>query len=222
MGIESQGYRLVCTKYPSIHLFDDVASAEDFEHLYTLQELTNPRLQDEVGNVELIDPNEIPYQCANGRSYAVAPFTHVNPNGGRFNDGLFGALYIADLERTAMLEVKYHQQRYYQNVEGLEFDRIVFRSLVVRHNAEPIHTVKEGETDILDPDKYTASQALACQLKKDGYQGVLYPSVRNQGAECIALFTPKPVLDVMQTSLIEMIWDGESIADVNHVTHIES
>lgn len=222
MGINSKGYRLVCTKYPAINLFDDVANAEDYEALYALQSLTNPRIQDQVGNVELIDPKQIPYQCTSGRSYAVAPFTHVNPNGGRFNDGLFGALYIADTERTAMLEVKHHQQVYFKNIEGLEFDRTVFRSLVVRHNSKPIHKVSESDTEILNPDSYRSSQSLARQLKKDGFQCVLYPSVRNGSAMCMALFTPKAVLDVTQASLIEMIWNGERIDDVSHISHIDA
>ncbi|BBC42095.1 hypothetical protein PDPE_1-02936 [Photobacterium damselae subsp. piscicida] len=80
--IEYKGHRLINTKYPPIALFDDVASPEEFEMLYAIQALTNPRLRDEVGDICLIDPAEIPFNCLRGRSYAVAPFTHINPKGG--------------------------------------------------------------------------------------------------------------------------------------------
>ena len=53
-GEELQAYRLVNSKFPPIALFDDVADAADFEVLYQLQEMTNPRLQNEVGRLELI------------------------------------------------------------------------------------------------------------------------------------------------------------------------
>ncbi|HAS8255692.1 TPA: hypothetical protein I7670_02015 [Vibrio vulnificus] len=36
-----------------------------------------------------------------------------------------------------------------------------------------------------------------------------------------ALFTPKPINDIVQSYLLEMIWDGEKIAEVNEVNHID-
>ncbi|SON52698.1 conserved protein of unknown function [Vibrio tapetis subsp. tapetis] len=215
-----QGYRLINTKYPPIALFDDVASSEDFEVLYALQALTNPRLKDEVGDLALIDSKEIPYNCTRNRSYAVAPFTHINPKGGRFNDGFFGALYIASNEETAAMEVKHHQQRYWMNVEGLEYDRFLFRGLKVTSSPDSLHVVTHDDNDILDPNIYSASQQLARDVKKRGIQGVQYPSVRSDKGTCWALFTPKPVLDIVQCYLLEMIWDGSSVSEVNKVSKV--
>lgn len=214
------GYRLINTKYPSIPLFDDIASPEDFELLYAIQSMTNPRLKDEAGDIQLINPNDIPYECKRGRSYAIAPFTHINPQGGRFNDGLFGALYIASDDHTAATEVKHHQQQYWQNVEGLAYDRLLFRVLVVSHNAAPTHKVAANDDAILAPDSYVASQQLARELKKAHYHAVEYPSVRAKEGTCWALFTPKPVTDIIQANLLEMIWDGEQISEVNTITHV--
>jgi len=221
MGLDViKGHRLINTKYPAITLFDDVASPEEFEILYAIQAITNPRLRDEVGDISLISQSEIPFHCERGRSYAIAPFTHINPDGGRFNDGLFGALYIASNDQTAALEVKYHQQKYWSNIEGLEYDRFLFRGLIITHHPTPIHIVEPDNTTILDLNCYTASQQLARHLKKDGYQAVQYPSVRSPDGVCWALFTPKPVYDVVQTYLLEMIWDGKQIAEVNKVKNI--
>ncbi|PSU66831.1 RES family NAD+ phosphorylase [Photobacterium phosphoreum] len=225
MGIEDsrlmmKGHRLINTKYPTINLFDDVASPEEFEMLYAIQAITNPRLRDEVGNISLIETSEIPFHCERGRSYAVAPFTHINPNGGRFNDGYFGALYIALSEETAALEVKYHQEKYWSNIEGLEYDRFVFRNLIVSYDLESCHEVTHKDSEILNANSYVASQQLARELKKDNYQAVKYPSVRSETGICWALFTPKPVYDVVQSNLLEMIWDGEKIAEVNKINHM--
>ncbi|MCD9554016.1 RES domain-containing protein [Photobacterium carnosum] len=225
MGIEDsqlmmKGHRLINTKYPTINLFDDVASPEELEMLYAIQAMTNPRLRDEVGNISLINTSEIPFHCERGRSYAVAPFTHINPNGGRFNDGYFGALYIALSEETAALEVKYHQEKYWSNIEGLEYDRFVFRNLIVSYDLESCYEVTHKDDDILNLNSYVASQQLARELKKNNCQAVKYPSVRSELGICWALFTPKPVHDVVQSNLLEMIWDGEKIAEVNKINYM--
>ncbi|PSB87967.1 hypothetical protein C5F63_09000 [Photobacterium damselae subsp. damselae] len=218
--IEYKGHRLINTKYPPIALFDDVASPEEFELLYAIQALTNPRLRDEVGDICLIDPAEIPFDCLRGRSYAVAPFTHINPKGGRFNDRLFGALYVADNAHTAALEVKFHQQQYWQNIEGLEYDRFLFRGLLISHQSAPIYHVCGDDSAILNPDCYAAAQQLARKVKKEGFQAIEYPSVRAEDALCWAIFTPKPITDVVQSYLVEMIWNGEQIAEVNTVENL--
>ena len=45
-----QGYRFIPSKYPPISLFDDVADSDEFEALYELQALTNPRLLNAAGS----------------------------------------------------------------------------------------------------------------------------------------------------------------------------
>ncbi|POF47136.1 hypothetical protein CRN51_20095 [Vibrio vulnificus] len=49
----------------------------------------------------------------------------------------------------------------------------------------------------------------------------LTPQVFSWGVFLSALFTPKPIDDIVQSHLLEMIWDGEKIADVNEVNHID-
>ncbi|SFB55988.1 hypothetical protein SAMN04244571_03795, partial [Azotobacter beijerinckii] len=71
-GESLQAYRLVNSKFPPIALFDDVADEADFEALYRLQAMTNPRLQNEIGRLELIPRGEIPFGIP-GCSYATAP-----------------------------------------------------------------------------------------------------------------------------------------------------
>ena len=103
-GEQLQAYRLVNSKFPPIALFEDVADADEFEVLYQIQALTNPRLQNEVGHLELIPRGEIPFGIP-GCSYATAPFTHVNPAGSRFSNGSFGVLYLAGSMETALAEI---------------------------------------------------------------------------------------------------------------------
>lgn len=64
-------------------------------------------------------------------SYAMAAFTHINPEGARFTTGDFGGYYCAPSLDTAIKETLYHQERLYTNEPA---QRIQMRSLSARSN----------------------------------------------------------------------------------------
>lgn len=220
-GEPLQAYRLVNSKFPPIHLFDDVADVEDFDALYQLQALTNPRLQNEVGRLELIAREEIPFGIP-GCSYATAPFTHVNPEGSRFSDGSFGVLYLADMLSTAIAEVCYHQERYWSQVPGLNYERFVFRGLTCRFNDAGMKdaTALPLSDPIYAPDDYSHARQLGQALKRSDCPGLRYHSVRSPGNHCWALLTPRPVTAILQTAHYEMIWN-QRIVGVNRLAGVE-
>lgn len=217
-GESLQAYRLVNSKFPPIALFDDVADAEDFEALYQIQALTNPRLQNEIGRLELIPRDQIPFGIP-GCSYATAPFTHVNPAGSRFSNGKFGVLYLADRMDTAIAEVRHHQERYWSNVPELNYERFVFRGLTASFNDSGMRdaTALSLSDAIYAPDDYAHSNRLGSEVKRAGYPGLHYHSVRAPGHICWALMTPRPVTSIIQAAHFEMIWSGQVIS-VNQIT----
>ena len=209
-GATVQAYRLVNSKFPPVALFDDVADADEFEVLYQIQALTNPRLKNEVGHLELIHRSEIPFGIP-GCSYATAPFTHVNPAGSRFSDGSFGVLYLADTLETALAEVRHHQSLYWSKVPSLNYERFVFRGLSCSFTDRRMKDATSiAMTDpVYDPDDYTQSRRLGKSVKAAGWPGLRYNSVRMPGSHCWALMTPKPVLSVIQAAHYEMVWNGQ-------------
>lgn len=213
-----EGFRLVNSRFPPIALFDDVADAQAFDTLYQLQALTNPRLLNEAGRLELIPRSEIPFGIT-GCSYAVAPFTHVNPAGSRFSDGRFGVLYVAATVETALAEVRHHQNSYWSGVTGLGYDRFVFRGLTCTFAESGMAdaSVLPLTDRVHDPDDYRAARALGMAAKQAGSPGLRYRSVRNPGELCWALMTPRPVTSIIQTAHYEMIWSG-GITAVNRVS----
>ncbi|MFT4926399.1 MAG: hypothetical protein ACI8WB_002497 [Phenylobacterium sp.] len=204
-------WRLINSKFPPIDIFDDVADASEFTALFAIQQLTNPRLQNEVGNLALLPPAQIPFGIT-GCSYACAPFTHVNPDGSRFSDGSFGVLYLADEPETAVSEVLYHQQKYWQNVPDLAFDSIVMRGLKFSFSAELVDLSQD--VTITHPDDYGAARITGARLLNEASEGIQYLSVRKPGATCWALMTPKNVHYAMQSSHYEFIYDGSQISSV--------
>lgn len=209
-GGQLQAYRLVNSKFPPIALFDDVADADEFELLYQIQALTNPRLGNEVGRIELIPRREIPFGIV-GCSYAIAPFTHVNPAGSRFSAGDFGVLYLAATVETALAEVRHHQNQYWSGVHGLNYERFVFRGLSCSFAGDSMKdaTLLPMSDPIYDPDDYSHAQRLGGALKKAGCPGLRYLSVRSEGNHCWALLTPRPVSSIVQASHYEMVWNGQ-------------
>lgn len=215
---EQQGYRLVNSKFPPIDLFDDVASAEEFQALHELQAMTNPRLRAEMGELSLLPIEEIPFGIP-GCSYAVAPFTHINPAGSRFSSGEYGVLYIADAMATALSEVRHHQEAYWRNVLDLNYERFVFRGLKCRfHETGMLDGLVIPDTEpVYDPDDVTAARVLGQSVKKAGLPGLRYRSVRRSGAVCWALMTPRPVISIIQAAHYEMVWNG-AVASVNRLS----
>nr|WP_314526301.1 RES family NAD+ phosphorylase [uncultured Pseudomonas sp.] len=216
-GEQVQAYRLVNSKFPPINLFDDVADAQEFEALYQIQALTNPRLRNELGQIEMIPRSEIPFGIP-GCSYATAPFTHVNPAGSRFSDGSFGVLYLAASMETALAEVQHHQSLYWSRVQGLNYERFVFRGLACAFvdAAMKDATSIAMKDPIYAPDDYAASHRLGKSVKQAGCPGLRYHSVRLVGNHCWALMTPRPVSSIIQTAHYEMIWNGQ-ITGVNQI-----
>lgn len=217
-GEQLQAYRLVNSKFPPIALFDDVADADEFDVLYQIQALTNPRLQNEAGRLELIPRAQIPFGIP-GCSYATAPFTHVNPTGSRFSDGSFGVLYLAASMETALAEVQHHQDQYWSKVQNLNYERFVFRGLSCTFVDEAMRDAASIAMNdpVYDPVDYTHSHRLGKAVKDAGYPGLRYNSVRMHGNYCWALMTPRPVSSVIQTAHYEMIWNGQ-ITSVNKVS----
>lgn len=214
-GDSIKSYRLVNSKFPPVALFDDVASADEFDILYHVQALTNPRLQNEVGALNLIPLSEIPFGIT-GCSYAIAPFTHVNPDGSRFGDGSFGMLYLADTMDTAIAEVRHHQEVYWSKVQELNYERFVFRGLTCQFDEVDVldATVLPLTDPIYAPKDYSASRALGHDVKKAKASGLRYRSVRSPGDTCWALTTPRHIASIIQSSHYEMVWN-KKITSVN-------
>ena len=207
-----KGYRLVNSKFPPISLFDDVVSPEEFEVMYKLETMVNPRLKAETGNLSLLPKTEIPFGIP-GCSYATAPFTHINKDGSRFSDGTYGVLYLADSMQTALKEVEHHQQVYWKNVPDLDFEVFVFRGLLAIFSANSLLDatsipLTEG---IYDPDDYTDGRTLGLRIKANDYEGIQYCSVRKSDAKCWGLFTPRGVKSIIQSAHYEMVWSENTL-----------
>ena len=187
--VDDHVWRIVPSRYPQIDLFEQVSNPKDWEVLYAVESLTNPRLRDQVGEIRLVAPEDRVY--GEGSSWIMAAFTHppVDGRGGRFNRD-FGMFYCSSEEKVSVAESSYHQARFL--VESrIEETTVQMRVIHAHLGPTELHDLRNlnGHT-IFDRNDYGAAQNLGNNLRSDGSNGVHYKSVRTKG-ECFGIMRPR-------------------------------
>jgi hypothetical protein len=103
-----QAWRVIASRYPPINLLERLTpDPAVWDALIALEQLTNSRVRDEVGDIALVPREE--RVAGPGASYVMAAaFTHLNPKGSRFSDGSFSVYYAAAALETAIAETMFH------------------------------------------------------------------------------------------------------------------
>jgi hypothetical protein len=206
-------YRLIPSRYPPINVFERIANADDWEHLYALEALTNPSLRQEAGEISLVPASR--RVVGPGASVVMAPFTHASTaRPTRFSNGTYGLYYAGHKFETALREVAFHMGRFYARTSDPPHEE-VFRTYKGAIDSI-LHDLRYGDWAIfLDPDpaNYGRPQELGRQLRNAGSNGIVYPSTRHPKGECIGAFWPDVVEIPVQTKHIMLRWGGAKISD---------
>lgn len=204
--------RIIRSLYPPIDLFEDIADPEDWPLLISAEQKTNPRLMETIGNLDLVP---VARRVGGlGASYLMAPFTHVSPDRpSRFTSGGYGVLYVADRFETALAETIHNHERFMASTAEPEGWTSQFREIALDVNLEA-HDLRGDQVlfgEALMPDSYAESQALAVDLRAAGSDGIAYPSCRQPGGECVALFYPDLAANPVQGRHLDYHWDGAQV-----------
>ena len=205
-------YRVILSRYPQIHLFERVSSPQDWDVLYAVESLTNPRLRDEVGDIRLVPPEDRVY--GDGASWIMAAFTHppVDARGGRFNRD-FGIYYCTADEDVAIAESSFHRARF---LRESRIEKTTQEMRVIRAQLGPItlHDVRHLIGDaIYDPDEYAVGQQLGHALREAKSFGVHYQSVRAEG-DCYGVMRPKALTDAIHWRYLRYHYEQGQIVEV--------
>ncbi len=150
-----------------------------------------------------------------GWTHINAAFCYTRATGNRFNGPDRGAWYAThgpDAAPTARAEVGFHLTReldatgIYENITAY---RELLAGFVTRFHDL---TAAPAIGDCLHPDPaigYPAGQALARDVLQGGGNGVLYPSVRHAGGQCLAAFRPALVQNVRLGDGWVFTWNGD-------------
>jgi hypothetical protein len=204
--------RIIRSIFPPIDLFEDIADPADWPLIISAEQKTNPRLMETIGNLDLVPEQR--RVAGPGASYLMAPFTHVSiDRPSRFSDGTFGVLYAGNSFEVGLFETIHHHGKFMARTNEPAGWTSQFREILLDINAQ-LHDLR-GDTAVqsglLLPDDYEASQALGSQLRATGSNGVVYPSVRYPGGECVGVFYPDCAANPIQGRHLDYHWNGTTV-----------
>lgn len=199
-----EAWRIVPSRFPPTGVFDRIAAPADLDALFAIEALTNARLREELGQLALVPAGR--RVSGPGTQPIMAAFTHLNPDGSRFSDGSYGVFYAARALDTAVAETMFHRAKFMAATGEPPMDLPMRCYRTAIHGR--LHDLRRGWAAMLRPDDYGAPQALARELRAAGSDGVVYPSVRHPGGECVGVFHPDLVQPCVQARHLVYHWDG--------------
>jgi len=204
--------RIIRSLHPPIDLFEDIADPADWPLLISAEQKTNPRLMESVGVLDLVPPDR--RVAGPGASYLMAPFTHVSVDRpSRFSAGAFGVLYAGNSFEVALFETVHHHGLFMARTKEPAGWTSQFREILLDISAR-LHDLRGRDVrhrTALDPGDYSESQALGALLRVAGSNGVIYPSLRFDGGECVGLFFPDLASKPVQGRHLDYHWDGARV-----------
>ena len=212
-------FRIIPSRFPPITIFEEIyESDEEREIAFAIEGLTNPRLRHEAGEIDLIPRGE--WLTGPGASPVMAAFTHIG-HPSRFTDGSFGIYYAARTLKTAIAETCYHRARFLAATKQPD-QEITMRVYSGTTCAEVHDLTGESFRGLLDPDDYSVPQRFGAELKDEGSNGILFPSVRDPKGLCLGIFRPKALRPPKQRSHLRYVYSAakELITDVFGITSI--
>jgi len=203
--------RIIPSRFPPVNLFERVTDPADLEAVFTLESLTNDRLRDEVGDIQLVPTHD--RITGRGAGYIMATFTHLNSAGSRFSDGTYGVFYAGHTLATAIAETCYHREQFMRATQEppMELDMRVLLTDLDQELAD-IRGMRESLASVYAPETYHASQALGRQLRAENAWGIVYDSVRHAGGVCVAVFRPPALSNCRESLHLCYVWDGARIS----------
>lgn len=183
--------------------------------------LVDASLLDDLAEIEgatsfrLMEQSHAASLFPSGRPHANfvnAAFVYFRPRErNRFNGPLRGAWYAALTVETSLREVAFHLVRelrrvndYHATVEYAEMWASFAGSFVDLRAVRPAPDCLHPDADI----GYPAGNQLAAEAMQAGLNGIIYPSVRDDGGTCLVALWPHVVQSVTQGRVLRLRWTG--------------
>lgn len=203
-------FRIIPSVFPPINFFEDLVDPAEMETLWEIESLTNERIRQEIGDIFLVPA--VDRMSGPGSSVIMAAFTHIGQPS-RFSDGSFGVYYAGLSQETAVLETVYHREQFLRATQeaACELTMRVYTGKIIK----PLHDLRPAKFRKFHAlNDYTVTQKLGRTLKKINAWGIVYPSARAPGGQCIAIFRPPAISKCTPHSHLRYVWNGEKITKV--------
>lgn len=213
--INAKTYRMIPSHFPPIALFENLLDPQKLDAAYALESLTNDRIQQEVGNIHLVQKED--RMVGAGSSAIMAAFTHAGA-ASRFSNGSYG-VYYAGLSLETAIRESMHSRARFLSATNESAQILTMRCYQAKVSARLVDVRHDEKTH--DPIDLSYPQALGQTLKHQNELGILYASVRHNGGECIAALRPTAITPpAIQTGHYQYYWNGHTIESVSEVKQI--
>jgi RES domain-containing protein len=181
------------------------------DDLAEIEGATNGRLAAQQQGTQALDVRELVAGLPQA-NFVNAAFAYFRPRElNRFNGPGRGAWYAALLVATCQAEVAFHMARELQRVN--DFSAVVDYAEMFASFAGEFVDLRAvaPRPDCLHPDPalgYPAGNALAESTRRNGHNGIIYPSVRHHGGTCLVALWPAAVQSVAQGRVLRATWAG--------------
>jgi RES domain-containing protein len=189
--LRARTHRLIVSRWPTVGVFDGVASPEDLEAVLLLETLTNDRVTDTLARLGRLDRSEWVTGLP-GATLVMAAFCHPALGCGRFNTDTLGAWYCATEIETALAETVYHHSRRLAHSASGFHHVIQMRELISAIDAEfaDIRDLRDSHPELYDAQSYAESQPIGEARRRDGANGIVCDSVRRTGGTNVVVDRP--------------------------------
>jgi hypothetical protein len=210
-------YRIVASEYAGENLFDRITDdlgyieqAKEAEALREIADLTSAHVLAEMGRIELVLPQDRVY--GPGAGLIMAAFAYPGA-ASRFSDGSAGTYYAGQSVDTAVAETRYHADHYLRGSGPCVTEKTIIEAELDGTFLD-VRRPRPAPAGIYDPVDYRAGQALGAVVRQMLGFGVLYDSVRDPGAACVAVTRPPVLRQATAVQTLQYVWDGSKVTDV--------
>lgn len=192
----------------------------ELDALAEIEGATSQRLVAQERGGPSLDPNELIHGVPHA-TFINAAFANARPAElNRFNGPGRGAWYAALEVETALAEVSFHMTEFLSRT-GVFEGTVEYAELFASFAGEFVDLRDEPEHPALSADTsvgYPAGNRLAGAVRAEGLNGIIYPSVRQEGGTCIAALFPHAVQSAAQGDVWRLVWAGEQVPQIKKVS----
>lgn len=213
--------RLVSTARLRDAVLGDLVDNEDeLQALAEIEGATSQRLVTQARGSGGVSAEELVHGVPHAH-FINASFTYPNPRQpNRFNGCDRGAWYAALSVDTCLQEITFHTTQFLSDAG--DFNTIVeFGEMFASFAGEFLDLRATPGHESLNPNPaigYPVGNALADAVRVEGYNGIIYPSVRHADGTCFAVLFPHGVQSVVQGDVYRLVWSGMPDPIIEKVT----
>ena len=165
-------------------------------------------------------PSPQPSPRQPGAAVRMAPLAALGQPS-RFSDGSYGMLYAGLDNETAIAEAVFHSERHLRAThEGpIEFDMQSYVG-VVDKPLEDLRGAAFGHLHQPALETWPVCRAYGRQRRQAGAWGLLYPSARHPGGECVGVFRPGAVSIPTRDTPYRYCWNGATVHRVLTISDV--